>query len=308
MKNYLSLGLKGRNHWWRYVIAIILVFVFTFPLGYIPTELYIDGGDFSGMSSAEIYQVIESDDFNAVGLDQNIGFLTMLAGFLFGVIVLLLCYRYLHKKKLLHIFTAFQKFRWKHMLFGFGVWAMLYVISTVIDMLVHTETYQFSLEWNRFLPLLFICIFILPIQILFEELFMRGYLMQMFYNVLKVPAFAILMSAIVFAVLHLGNPEVEAFGWHIMMPYYLSAAIMYGILTVWDNGVEIAVGVHAANNILLALTVSYDDAVLQVDSIWTKAEYNVTIWTVLIQLAMFAITLYATYLFLERKKKREAVG
>lgn len=303
MKNYLSLGLKGKNQWWRYLITIVLLAAIAGPLGYIPTELYIDGGDFSGMSSEEIQEVLDNDDFEAVGLSQNIGLVTMLLTFVFGMITLLLCYRYLHKKKLSDLINPFQRIRWKHVFFGFGVWALIYLVSLVIDMLVFTEQYEFTLDWLKFLPLLAICIFLLPIQVAFEELLLRGYVMQGLYNIIKVPAFCIFGSALFFAALHLGNPEIESFGWYLMVPYYLFAAVMYGIITVWDKGLEIALGVHAANNILLALTVSYEGAVLQVDSIWTKTEYMIDFWTILVQFLMFIIMIYATYLFVGKEER-----
>ena len=303
MQNYLALGLKGKNQWWRYVISVILIFVFLVIVGYIPVELYIDSGDFSGFSSEEIQEILDDDNFLAAGLNQSIGLLTMISGFIFGLIVLFLCYKFIHKKQILHLVNVTKKTRWKHVFFGFGVWAVLFVISTFTDMLVHTDDYQFTFEWNRFYPLLLVCLFFLPFQVAFEEFFLRGYVMQGLYNVLPIPAFSIILSSLFFAALHMSNPEVEAFGWYIMMPYYIGSALMFGILTVWDEGIEIAMGVHLANNILLALTVSYEDAVLQVDSIWTKAENHINGWNILIYFSMFFITLYASHLFISKTKK-----
>lgn len=307
MQNYLALGLKGKNQWWRYLISVVLIFVFTIIIGYIPTELYIDSGDFSGFSSAEIEAIIDDDNFMAVGLNQTIGLLTMLSGFIFGIIVLFLCYRYLHKKEVLHLVNAAKKVRWRHILFGFSVWAILFVIHTGADMLVHTDDYQLTFDWNRFYPLLIVCVLFLPFQVAFEEFFLRGYVMQGLFNILPIPAFSIILSSVIFAALHLGNPEIEAFGWYVMLPYYIGSALMFGILTVWDEGIEIALGVHAANNILLALTVSYEDAVLQVDSIWTKSENIINGWDILIYFTMFFIMLYAAHLFISRGKGKETM-
>jgi len=281
-----------------------LIFVVTFILGYIPTELYIDAGDFSGMNSEQILDAIETDDFEAVGLDKNIGLITMISGFIFGLISLILLYRFLHRKNIWHLFNQFSKFRWNYLLIGFAIWGALSLVMLAGDLLINTDAFRNTFEWRSFLPLLLICLFLLPLQVAFEELFVRSYIMQGLYNTSKIPAVAIVVSSIIFPLLHLFNPEVLAFGWYIMMPYYFGMALLLAMITVWSKGIEFAIGIHAANNILLALTVSYEDAVLQTDSIWRRNEHEITFIHLLIFYVMFALTLYLCYRFVERQKAR----
>ncbi len=305
---YLKLGLLGKNQWWRYLLTFVFLFVFAVFLAYIPTELYIDSGDFSNMSSEEILHVIETDNFEAVGLDKNIGLATMLIGFFIGILVLFLCNKYLHKKQFLHLFNQQKKIRWKHFFFGFAVWGILLLISMGFDMLINTDNYNFQFNWSSFLPLLLICLLMLPIQVAFEELFVRGYVMQGLYNISKVPVVAIIGSSVLFCFLHGSNPEMDVFGWYIMVPYYLGMAVLLAIITIWDKGVELAIGVHAANNILLALTVSYKGAAIQTDSIWIKSENIINYYDIGIFYLMFLICLYACYVFINKQKlTKEAV-
>lgn len=306
--SFLSLGLKGKNEWWRYLIAIIVIFFFTIIIGSIPIELYIDGGDYTGMTYEEQIQIQDDDNFEAVGLDKNIGLITLISGFIFGVIALMLLYRFLHKKEISSLFNPFKKIRWSYFLVGFAIWGILSLSITAGDMLINTDKYSYTFEWNSFLPLLAICIFLLPFQVAFEELFVRSYIMQGLYNTSKIPAVAIIGSSIIFPALHLLNPEVQAFGWYIMMPYYFGMALLLAIITVWSEGIELAIGVHAANNIILALTVSYEDAVLQTDSIWKRTENEITFIHLLIYFVMFTITLYLCYRFIESRKRKKLLS
>jgi hypothetical protein len=101
---------------------------------------------------------------------------------------------------------------------------------------------------------------------------------------------------------------MDVFGWYIMVPYYLGMAVLLAIITIWDKGVELAIGVHAANNILLALTVSYKGAAIQTDSIWIKSENIINYYDIGIFYLMFLICLYACYVFINKQKlTKEAV-
>ncbi len=303
MESFLKLGEKGRNQWWRYLIVLILVIAFFGPIGYIPTELYLDSGDFTGYSSSEIEEIQINSDFEAVRQDKNIGFLTLLSPFLFGLIMLFVGYKFIHRKTIMHLVNSMKKIRWRHVLFGFTVWGSLLLLSIGLPIAWDPSSYDFTFKWNSFLPLLAICLIGLPIQVAFEELFVRSYMMQGVYNLFKTPIVPIVVSSLVFAVLHMSNPEVSAYGWLLMFFYYFGNGIMLAIVTIWDEGIELAFGIHFANNFLLALCLSYADAAIQIDSMWRAKTYEVTILSVGLSYVFFGITLYAVYRFIERRKR-----
>ena len=51
------------------------------------------------------------------------------------------------------------------------------------------------------------------------------------------------------------------------MAYYVGTGLFLGILTLMDEGIELALGFHAANNIMTALFVTSSWTVFQTESI-----------------------------------------
>jgi len=94
----------------------------------------------------------------------------------------------------------------------------------------------------------------------------RGYLMQGIGVVFKYKWIALLLTSVGFGLLHYSNPEVERFG-DIVMIYYIGTGLFLGIITLMDEGLELALGFHAANNLFTALLVSADWTALQTHSV-----------------------------------------
>jgi hypothetical protein len=74
------------------------------------------------------------------------------------------------------------------------------------------------------------------------------------------------MTSVIFGGLHLFNPEVKTLGYSIMV-YYIGTGLFLGILTLMDEGMELALGFHAANNLFTALLVTADWTAFQTHSI-----------------------------------------
>jgi hypothetical protein len=63
------------------------------------------------------------------------------------------------------------------------------------------------------------------------------------------------------------NPEVEKIGYLILV-YYIGTGLFLGIITLMDEGTELAIGFHAANNIVASLLITTDYTVFQTHSIF----------------------------------------
>jgi hypothetical protein len=55
---------------------------------------------------------------------------------------------------------------------------------------------------------------------------------------------------------------------YIIMVYYIGTGLFLGIITLMDDGMELALGFHAANNLVGALLVTSDWSVFQTHSIF----------------------------------------
>jgi hypothetical protein len=65
---------------------------------------------------------------------------------------------------------------------------------------------------------------------------------------------------------HLGNPELAQFGRGFLL-YYLGVGVVLGLAALLDDGLEVAIGAHAANNLWGALVVSFPGSVLDTPSL-----------------------------------------
>ncbi len=107
----------------------------------------------------------------------------------------------------------------------------------------------------------------IPVQTTVEELIFRGYLMQGFGLLAKNRWFPLVMTSLIFGGMHLFNPEVEKMGYLISL-YYIGTGFFLGIITLMDEGTELALGFHAANNLIAALLVTADWTAFQTHSIF----------------------------------------
>ena len=77
----------------------------------------------------------------------------------------------------------------------------------------------------------------------------------------------LIIMSVVFGLLHGMNPEIEKLG-YIALVFYIGTGFFFGIVTLMDEGTELAMGMHAINNILAALFVTTDWTVFQTDALF----------------------------------------
>jgi membrane protease YdiL (CAAX protease family) len=164
------------------------------------------------------------------------------------------------------LINPFGSIRWSRFFFAFGLWASVVVITTSLDYLLHPTDYVFNLNWPSFILLVLVAGVMLPLQTSCEELIFRGYLMQGFGNLAGNKWFPLLLTSLIFGGMHIFNPEVEKMGYSILI-YYIGTGLLLGIFTLLDDGIELAMGFHAANNLIGALLVTSSWSVFQTHSI-----------------------------------------
>ncbi len=78
----------------------------------------------------------------------------------------------------------------------------------------------------------------------------------------------VIVTSLLFGLVHMTNPEVEKHGWGIMLPYYSLFGLFLGLLTLLDEGLELALGIHFANNFTSGLLITSPNNVLKTDAIF----------------------------------------
>ena len=76
------------------------------------------------------------------------------------------------------------------------------------------------------------------------------------------------------------NPEIAAYGVAPMLISYFVVGAFLALVTLKDNGAELAIGIHAANNMFAAVLVNYEGSALSTNAIFTIKEVNVWAGTV----------------------------
>ncbi|HLN95853.1 MAG TPA: CPBP family intramembrane glutamic endopeptidase, partial [Flavobacterium sp.] len=132
---------------------------------------------------------------------------------------------------------------------------------------VTPEDFAWNFRPVPFAIMALISITLLPIQTSVEELIFRGYLMQGFGVLARNRWFPLALTSLIFGLLHGFNPEVAKLGPAILV-YYVGTGLFLGVLTLMDDGTELALGFHAANNLVTALLVTADWTALQTNSVW----------------------------------------
>ena len=67
--------------------------------------------------------------------------------------------------------------------------------------------------------------------------------------------------------MHYANPEVDKLG-NMVYVFYIGSGLFAGIMTLMDEGLELALGWHAANNSISSLLVTADWTALQTHSVY----------------------------------------
>jgi len=279
---YFKQAKDGENEWWMYLVTVLLL-LFGYGVGQLPL-LWVQSyalENHSDIGTAEVDRFAQTLDFSILHIDNNLGILLMFTIFIGATLFFLLAVKFIHKKSLKGLITHNYRISWTKVFFGLVVWLALLSIFELILYFVSPETYYLKANWDKVFILLLICITVLPIQTTLEELFFRSYVMKGIGLIARSKWIPLIITSLLFGLVHSSNPEISKYGMVPMQLYYISAGLLLGIITIMDDGLELAIGVHAATNIYGALFVCYDGSVLQTDSIWHVTDINAWVMAVI---------------------------
>jgi uncharacterized protein len=257
---FIEQGVKPGNEFWKYVIGSTLILCAS-TIGQVPLLLAI------------LYQTLHTDKKYPTNNDEmmrffepNLSLFLILISFVFALLGIYFVVRYLHQQTVLSVTTSRPKIDWNRIFFSFLLWSGFTIVSTIVFYFLNPDDFVINFKPIPFLILICIGVFLIPIQTSTEEYVFRGYLMQGFANLSKNKWIPLIMTSVIFGLLHIANPEVEKMG-NIILVYYIGTGFLLGIITLMDEGIELSLGFHAANNLVGALLVTTDWSALQTHSI-----------------------------------------
>lgn len=260
--NYIQQAFKGENKWWQYLVTILFTLLGWQFVGVLPLMLT------AVLHSDDLYTFNKAiqDNFMGLGINANLYFFLMITMFAVGLVFLLVAIKTIHKRDFLTVLTSRKKFDWKRFFFAVTIWTIASLSIMIIDFIQHPEDFVWNFKLQPFVILVLVSLFYLPLQTSFEEVLFRGYFMQgmgVFFRNRWTP---LLVTSVAFGLLHGFNPEVEKLG-NSLYIYYIATGFMFGMITLVDEGLELALGLHAANNAVSAIFVTTTWTVFQTDAL-----------------------------------------
>lgn len=282
----------GKNEWWMFLAGIFAAMLGYSLFQYITFYPLVSFARSHGVE-INMNNLIQLYNPDYIGMNRSLMLAVFGGMFVFAILFLWLALKFIHQKTMSSVITGFDNIRWGRYFFAFAVWGGLILISTVISYLLMPGELELQFDAGKFALLLITVLVFLPIQTATEELLFRGYLMQCLSLIFKNGIVPLIITSVLFGFMHADNPEAEAHGLLLMMPYYIFFGAFLGMLTLLDEGLELAMGIHCANNLVSALLVSSKNSVLKTDSIFYTSVENpgaeFMTWAVLASICFFIL-------------------
>ena len=243
--SFLDNAVQGKNTRGSYILTIGITFI---------------GGTFGSVSLLILIVVLYLLSLGSTKYDTQMNILNdpfimlILVGISYGIFSLLfyLCVRFVHKKHFISLINTGKNIKWRRILKGAGLWVGIMSFFTILSFIFQGGSLSFKFDFWPFMVLLFLSILIFPLQASFEEIFFRGYLMQAIGLITKKPVIPLIITTLVFGLIHFNNGTDFTMSISIVISA-LIVGLMLGIIVLGENGLETAIGVHIANNLYVAL-------------------------------------------------------
>jgi len=258
MQTFISQAQSGRNSWLSYLSVILITFGFFF-MGQFPLTIILLK---TGQTEINYTESI------AKHISYPLFFILLNLQFILALAALLLSVYLVHRRSPQSLITGSTKFRWNRLGWGMLVTILILVISEIVYYSLYADNYVWQFDSEKFFPFMMVAILTFPIQISFEEIFFRGYILQGFSLSTRSIFWGWIFSSVLFGLAHSFNTEVSEFGMLKMMIVYISLGLGLGFVTIYSQGLEIAMGFHLVNNLYVALIKTFPGSSLNTPSLF----------------------------------------
>jgi membrane protease YdiL (CAAX protease family) len=283
---FIEQAYKGNNKWWRVLLTALLtsgIFIASIIAYFLMTKEQIQSS----------YDLMK-------GIPNNLSLIINLIPFAFLLGLLFLLVYILNNRSILSLTTSRPKVDFKRIFFSFGLITLISIVGFSVSYFIDNSNIVWNFDPVNFSILLFISLILFPFQIGLEEYLFRGYFMQQIGIVVRNRWFPLLFTSIVFGLLHTANPEVAEMGFGVMI-FYIGTGLLLGVMTLMDEGMELALGFHFGNNLMVSLLLTSEFSALQTDALFKYSGVENTSSTLIEMIVSIAIT-YPIILFILAKK------
>lgn len=191
-----------------------------------------------------------------------LSYILITAPFIFLCIGIFFVIKVLHQRKILTLISADAAFNQQRFLSGFFIWLLLACVQTSFEYGFTPHHFAWNFDPGQWLSFLPVALILTPIQTSAEEFLFRSYFMQALGLFIRQPLFLAIAVSLPFALVHFSNPEMERGALWIGLTYF-ALAMFLALITLKDDRLELALGVHAANNLFIVLLVNTQDSALR---------------------------------------------
>lgn len=194
-----------------------------------------------------------------VSEETRFAFYLLFLSFGLPLISLFLMRKIMSGKGIVSLFNANRKFKASNFLAGFAISALI-LISTILAAepkalnlaIIRFKSFGLS-EYSMIVSVYFLGFFV---QTMFEEVFFRAAIVQHLTRTGLPLVFALLTSAIIFAIFHIG----QNIRFEVIIGVFIMG-VSYNYATFRTQGIELSMGAHFANNLMVgAIIGSFDNA------------------------------------------------
>ena len=243
--------LKNRKYSLGSYIPIPLGFILLMIFNYIMSD---------GVDTNEVIQ----QTISMMGV--NLTFVVLVGPLAFGLLLVLFWVKFIQGQSLLSLTTSRAKIDWKRVFFSFCLWGSITTLMIVSLYYTQPANFVWNFQPEKFFIFLVLALFLIPMQTSFEEYLFRAHMMQGIGLATNSRLIPLIITSVLFGLMHIANPEVGKIG-YIIMVYYIGTGFFLGIITLMDEGLELALGFHAANNLVGALLLTADWTAFQTNSV-----------------------------------------
>lgn len=272
MTTWLDYARRGRNSFWRYLIALPLALLLTIVLGVVVGLALALSGVVPPATLAAVNDPSRPTPF-------FLGVLAIFGLLLFGLVTSVWV---LHRKRFTDLLG---RWRWGAFWAGAAVWTLAQVAGTAADLAVAPHALKISVS-GATLGLALVAAPALAMQTFTEEVIFRGYITQGLSLVLRRPLVTSIVSGAIFASAHIPNGAPQALG-----------ALMFGSVVAYaairTGGLALGCGAHMANNLFGSLVVVSDADVFKgAPALVTEHAPGLIWWDVGVEAGLLAIAVW----------------
>jgi membrane protease YdiL (CAAX protease family) len=242
---FLDLANSGKKSIIRWIIGSLAILIGFFFIGSLPS-LFICSDQISGFNCSDL-NVSQLYDSPPVILE----YILLNWAYVIGILFIFMTIRFIHKRRLTQIITHRLTIDYDRMIYAIKIGFIIYGIDLFASFFMGYPPVLNEFSFPRYITFFLFAIILTPIQASMEEIFFRGYILQGTGLVTTSIPILSIINGVLFIVWHIGNP-----GFIDAIPFYFFFGVLTTYITIKDNGIELAMGLHSINNLFVFLIIS----------------------------------------------------